>query len=349
MTQRKAPTMGDVARLAGVAPMTVSRALRPGSPVSDDTRARILAAAEELGYIVDGRAAALSSQRTGFVATIVPSLNNSNFADTVRGLSEELADGDFQLLVGYTDYDMAEEERVVETMLRRRPEAIVLTGGRHTDRCRTLLRACAVPVVETWDLPPKPIEHVVGFSNAKASEVMVQHLAEAGYSHIAFVGGESSRDTRGLERRQGYLRAVKALGLGLPRLVQAGDPPVGVREGAASLHTLLAEWPDTDAVMCVSDLSAFAVMSEAIRLGRRVPDDLAVAGFGAFDVSEACVPRISTTDVGAIDIGREAGAIVRAAIAGALPGTAKRVERPIKLLARESTRSTRANMAMSGR
>ncbi|MEM0905940.1 MAG: LacI family DNA-binding transcriptional regulator, partial [Pseudomonadota bacterium] len=106
MTVRKPPTMGDVAKRAGVAPMTVSRALKGATSVSEATRAKIIAAAEELGYILDGRAAALSSRRTGFVAAVVPSLNNSNFADTVRGLTEELNDWDYQLLIGYTDYDV---------------------------------------------------------------------------------------------------------------------------------------------------------------------------------------------------------------------------------------------------
>lgn len=340
MKQRKAPTMGDVARLAGVAPMTVSRAFKPGTSVSSETRAKIIAAADELGYILDGRAAALSSQRTGFVAAVVPSLNNSNFADTVRGLSEELSGSEYQLLIGYTDYDMAEEERVVETMLRRRPEAIVLTGGNHTERCRTLLKAASVPVIETWDLPDDPVEHVVGFSNARASEIMVKHLVDAGYLHIAFIGGDSSRDTRGFDRRRGYLSAVKGMNLGPPRLAEVGPPPISMHQGAAVLRDLLDRWPDTDALMCVSDLSAFGAMSEAQRLGLRVPEDLAVAGFGAFDISEASMPRMTTTDVGAIELGREAGAVVRAALAGKLGREPRRVEQPITLRVRESTVAT---------
>ncbi|MEM0909002.1 MAG: substrate-binding domain-containing protein, partial [Pseudomonadota bacterium] len=278
-----------------------------------------------------------SSRRTGFVAAVVPSLNNSNFADTVRGLTEELNDWDYQLLIGYTDYDVAEEEHVVETMLRRRPEAIVLTGGIHTDRCRTLLTSAGLPVVETWDLPEHPIEHVVGFSNAHASELMVARLAEAGYKRIAFIGGDSSRDTRGLDRRRGYERAIATLGLGPPRLMEAGPVPVSVRDGAVSFGQLMARWPDTDAVMCVSDLCAFGAMSEAQRRGYHVPGDVAFAGFGAFDISGACHPRLTTTDVAAIEIGRRAADIVVKACAAPGPVTPKVVQIPITPLMREST------------
>lgn len=320
MPPRRAPTMLDVARAAGVSPMTVSRALKPGSPVSEPTRRRIREAADALGYILDARAAALSSSKSGFVGVVAPSLNNSNFADTVRGLDEGLRAAGLQLLIGWSDYSVDEEERVVETMLRRRPDAMVLTGGAHTARCRAMLAASGVPVVETWDLPAEPLGHVVGFSNAAASAAMVAHLLAAGFRRLAFVGGDASRDTRGADRRRGFCDAVTAHGLGPPRLAEVGPPPITVREGGAALRRLLARWPDTDAVMCVSDLSAFGALSEARRMGLRVPQDVAIAGFGAFDVAEASEPRITTIDVGAEEIGRLAAATVLRALAD--PGAA---------------------------
>ena len=86
-------------------------------------------------------------------------------------------------------------------MLRRRPEAIVVTGGKHTARGRKLLENSGIPVVETWDLPTKPVRHVVGFSNAEAAEALVRYLHAKGYRRIAFIGGTTNRDTRGADRR----------------------------------------------------------------------------------------------------------------------------------------------------
>lgn len=335
---KKQPTMSDVARLAGVSTMTVSRALRQGTSASDATRKKILDAAEQLGYVPDGTAAGLSSGKTGFVAATIPSINNSNFADTVRGLTDGLAGANLQLLLGYTDYDPAEEERLVEQFLRRRPEAVVVTGGSHTDRCRRLLENVDVPVIETWDLPENPVDGVIGFSNAEAGRIMVQHFFEQGYRRIGFIGGDTSRDSRGLDRRRGFVSSLEKLGLQADRLIASGPPPITMREGAKAMLELLAKWPDTDAVMCVSDLSAFGAMTECQRKGLRIPDDIAVAGFGAYDLSEHAIPPITTIDVGAYRIGRQAAETIAARLDRdeGVKATASMTIAP-QLLARAST------------
>ncbi len=205
--------------------MTVSRAFKSASSISGATRETIMKAAEELGYVFDSTASNLRSQRTDFVAVTIPSINNANFADTVRALSDGLKPRGLQILLGTTDYDMNEEERLIEQLLRRRPEAIVVTGGNHTPRARRLLENAAVPVIETWDLPEMPIGHVVGFSNAQAVRGMVDHFVARGLTRIAFIGGDTSRDTRGADRRAGFVAAMQAHGLDASRLVAAGPPP----------------------------------------------------------------------------------------------------------------------------
>ncbi len=200
---RKPPTMADVARMAGVSPMTVSRAFKRDTSVSQETREAVRRATEELGYVFDSTASNLRSQRTDFVAVTIPSINNANFADTVRALSDGLSDKGLQVLLGYTNYDVREEERLIEQLLRRKPEAIVVTGGKHTSRARKLLSNAGIPVIETWDLPEDPIGHVVGFSNALAVREMIDHFVTVGYRKIAFIGGDADRDTRGSDRRAG--------------------------------------------------------------------------------------------------------------------------------------------------
>ncbi|MGL4320919.1 MAG: LacI family DNA-binding transcriptional regulator, partial [Paracoccaceae bacterium] len=247
-TARKAPKMADVARLAGVSPMTVSRAFKADSSVSDATRQAIRKAADDLGYVFDSTASNLRSQKTDFIAVTIPSINNANFAETLRGLSDGLKARGLQILLGYTDYDMAEEERLIEQLLRRRPEAIVVTGGRHTLRARRMLDNAGIPVIETWDLPEDPIGHVVGFSNAAAVRGMVDHFVAQGLTRIAFIGGDADRDTRGTDRRNGFVAAMTAHGLDATRLIAAGAPPISMREGAAAMGRLLDSMPDTQAV-----------------------------------------------------------------------------------------------------
>ncbi|BCH35192.1 LacI family transcriptional regulator [Mesorhizobium sp. L-8-10] len=298
--------MADVARRAGVSAMTVSRALKQDGRVSDETRRRIMAAVNDLGYVLDQSAGSLSSRKTGFVAALIPSINNSNFADTARGITDELEKAGLQLLLGYTDYTVEKEEQLVESMLRRRPEGIILTGGSHTERARRLLDNAGVPVIETWELPPNPIDQVVGFSNEEAMALLVRTLAARGYRKFGYIGGTTARDTRGSQRRAGFVRATEELGLPPGRLVSFGVPPISIEQGGQAVVTMLERWPDTEVVLCVSDLSAFGALMECLRRGMKVPDDIAIAGFGDFEISNFCHPRITTVDVDCYGIGRQA-------------------------------------------
>ena len=334
---RKAPIMADVARLAGVSPMTVSRAFKRDGSVSDATRQAILDAADQLGYVFDSTASNLRSQRTDFVAVTVPSINNANFAETLRGLTEGLKERGLQILLGYTNYDMTEEERLVEQLLRRRPEAIVVTGGKHPDRCRRLLENAAIPVVETWDLPAHPIGHVVGFSNAEAVRGMVDHFVARGLTRIAFIGGDADRDTRGTDRRAGFIAAMTAHGLDATRLIAAGVPPISMREGAQAMARLLESMPDTEAVICVSDLSAFGALTECQRRGIAVPDRIAIAGFGDYEIASICVPPLTTIDPHPHRIGTETANLILDVLAGRVSTPALRPITP-ELLLRGSAR-----------
>ena len=309
-TARKTPTMADVSRLAGFSPMTVSRAFKTDSSVSDATRDAILKAADDLGYVFDSTASNLRSQKTDFIAVTIPSINNANFAETVRGLSEGLKPRGLQILLGYTDYDMAEEERLIEQFLRRRPEAIVVTGGRHTPRARRMLENAGIPVIETWDLPEDPIGHVIGFSNADAVRGMVDHFVAQGLTRIAFIGGDMTRDTRGADRRAGFIAAMQAQGLDATRLIAVGAPPISMREGAEAMGRLLETLPDTQAVICVSDLSAFGALTECQRRGVDVPGSLWIAGFGDYEIAGISVPALTTINPFPRDIGARAAELI---------------------------------------
>jgi LacI family transcriptional regulator, gluconate utilization system Gnt-I transcriptional repressor len=334
---RKAPTMADVARLAGVSPMTVSRAFKADSSVSDTTRHAILQAADELGYVFDSTASSLRSQKTDFVAVTIPSINNANFAETVRGLSEHLKPRGLQILLGYTDYDIAEEERLIEQLLRRRPEAIVVTGGKHTPRARRLLASAGIPVIETWDLPEDPIGHVVGFSNAQAVRGMVDHFVAEGLTRIAFIGGDADRDTRGTDRRAGFIAAMRAHGLDATRLIDAGPPPISMREGAIAMGRLLDSLPDTQAVIAVSDLSAFGALTECQRRSVPVPDRIWIAGFGDYEIAGISVPALTTINPFPREIGSRTAALILDLLDGSPPTSAPILITP-QLIIRQSSR-----------
>jgi len=313
--------MVDVAKLAGVSTMTVSRALKNGASIAAETRLKIMNAVDTLGYVLDQSAGSLSSKRTGFVAAIIPSINNSNFADTARGLTDALQGTGLQLLLAYTEYSIEKEEALIESLLRRRPEAIVVTGGKHTARGRKLLQQSGIPVVETWDLPQDPVQHVVGFSNAEASAALVRYLHAKGYRKIAFIGGTTNRDTRGADRRAGYETAMSELGLKDRRVISFGTPPISMKQGGEAMIRLKEQWPEVEAAICVSDLSAFGALVECQRRKWAVPEQIAIAGFGDFEISNCSYPTLTTVNVNCHEIGKRAGELLLKAIEGERSGT----------------------------
>ncbi|RPE64813.1 LacI family transcriptional regulator [Pacificibacter maritimus] len=300
---KRNPTMKDVALEAGVSVMTVSRAFKQDTSVGRETREKIRETADRLGYVFDVTAANLRTQRSDFIAVTIPSLNNANFAATVVSLTSRLSEAGYQVLLGHTNYDMDREEQLIGQFLRRRPEAIVVTGSHHTDRARHLLSNAGVPVIETWDTPKNPIGHVVGFSNASTMRFLVDHLIGQGRRRIAFMGGDSESDTRGQDRRAGFCDAMAHHGLPSDRLIGSGAPQKPMLKGALAMADLLSQFPDTDAIICVSDLVGFGALSECQRRGISVPDQIAIAGFGAYDIAEICVPTLTTIDPKPIEIG----------------------------------------------
>ncbi len=337
---RRVPTMADVAERAGVSTMTVSRALRDGGVVSVSTRKRVMQAVDELGYTLDRSAGTLSSKRSGFIAAIVPTINNSNFSDTTQGITDAIEGRGLQVLLGYSDYGIEKEARLIEAMLRRRPEGLILTGGRHTARSRKLLAASGIPIVETWDVPLDPLGHVVGFCNASSVRALVVQLHARGYRDIGFIGGTSARDSRGFDRRRGYVQAVADCGLPRGRMLALGEPPISMEVGGRAMAQLLERWPSLDAVVCVSDLSAFGALMECHRRGWDVPGRIAVAGFGDFEVGRYTYPRLTTVRVDAYRIGRDAGEVLLRSIAarrGGRPVTRETLQIPFEIMEREST------------
>lgn len=337
-------TMADVAARVGVSKMTVSRALsrteassRGGS---EALRQRVLRACQEMGYVMDHTARSFATQRSGFVAALVPALNNSTFSDTLHGLTAAVEAEGLQVLLGYTDYDVPTEERLLRALLTRRPEGIIVTGGSHTPAARRLLESAGVPVVETWDLLQDPVEHVVGFSNAEAMAELVRHLHRKGYRRMAFLGGSLHGSARGADRRRGFEQAMGELGLDPGRVLSVGHAPVSMAHGAQGVVQAIRRWPDIDALVCVSDHPAFGALAECQRRGWAVPQRLAIAGFGGFEIASECHPQLSTVVIDGTGIGRSAGELLLRAIASARHGErlpAETVMTPFRVVLRGST------------
>ncbi len=302
--------MSEVAAAARVSTMTVSRVLRTPNKVRPETRRRVQAAIRKLGYVPDEAAGALSSRRSRIIGALVSTLGGSFFASTVDGLSQTLRQEGYQLLLATTNYTPEIEAESIAAMLARRPDGLVLTSTHHTDVANRLLKRAKIPIIELWELPDAPIDCAVGFSNRAAAKAMTEFLIDHGHRAIGFIGRSAPFDHRGKLRRAGYEDALAARGQQPQRIVSVpglGEEP---RAGAIGLAELLTRWEETTAVFCASDSLALGALSEARRRGLMVPRDIAIAGFGDFEMAGENGLALTTVRVPGFAIGEEAARLV---------------------------------------
>ncbi len=304
-------TMGDVAKKAGVAPITVSRVLRTPDKVKPDTRDKVLAAVRELGYVPDEIAGNLSSRKSNIVGALVSSLDGSTFASTVDGLSSRLRIDGYHLLLATSEYSPQNEAEIIPALLSRRPAALVLTSTEHTPATQALLLNANIPIIELWELPPEPIDSAVGFSNFEAGAAVTRFVFKQGYRRPAILGDQSEGNTRALHRLNGYKGAVQERPGATPRFIATDHfPGQSAKRGANGLALLLEKWPDTDAVICTSDSIALGVLSEARRCGLSVPNDIAVIGFGDFEFAGDFGLELTTVRIPGHEIGARAAELI---------------------------------------
>ena len=301
-----AVTLHDVARLAGVAPITASRALKSPGQVSEEVRKKVVDAVARTGYVPNLLAGGLASTRSRLVAAVVPTISGLVFLETVQSLTEALAEQGYQLMLGQAGYSGKREDALLEAIIGRRPDGIVLTGIMHSAEGRRRLLASGIPVVETWDLTPTPLDMLVGFSHSEVGRAVAQYLHAKGRRRLAVVAGDDERAGRRVEAFQSAARV-----LGLPEVVVALVPtPTTLQLGRDGLAQVLAACAEVDGVFCSSDLLALGVLTEARVRGLPVPGRLAVVGFGDLEFAAALDPALTTVHIKGAAIGRQAAQFI---------------------------------------
>jgi LacI family gluconate utilization system Gnt-I transcriptional repressor len=297
-----AMTLRQVAQLAEVAPVTVSRVLNTPLVVSPEVRERVLAVIRDTGYVPNRLAGGLASARSNLIAAIVPTISMSVFLQTVQSLTDSLFHADYQLMLGQTGYSAEREDALLEAIIGRRPDGIVLTGVDHSPQSRQRLLGAGIAVVETWDLTSDPIDMLVGFSHRDIGSAVARYLGGRGRHRLGLVTADDERARR---RADAFAAQALELGLGAVQRVSVGGSRT-LSSGRAALAQLLAQPQPPDAVFCSSDLLALGVTTEAQARGLRVPDDLAVVGFGDFDFVADLEPALTSVRINGAAIGEQA-------------------------------------------
>lgn len=168
--------MADVAQRAGVSLVTVSRTIHHPDLVVEKTRRKVLRAITETGYVQNLVAGSLASKRTNVIAAIVPTLNNLAYGMSLHAVGEVLRKSGYHLLLGTDNFSAGEEESLIATFLGWRPDGIFLHRCRHTPAAVRLMRNAGIPVVETGDLTPRPLDMVVSYSNQEIAAKLAPSL-----------------------------------------------------------------------------------------------------------------------------------------------------------------------------
>jgi LacI family gluconate utilization system Gnt-I transcriptional repressor len=327
--------MRDVANAAGVSVMTVSRTLREPDKVSEKTRKAVLKAVQKIGYLPNGIAANLASNRSSIVGQIVPSIQNSLYAATVKGSADVLRSAGLHLVIADSGYSLEEEEALIGTLLAQRVSGLILHNTDHTPNAVQMIRRAGVPVIETGDVPREPLDMVVSYSNEEAAKAMTLHLAARGYRRIGFVSLDTKINRRASERQRGYLAALRSLGMKKDaRLIS--EVGTGLTAGAHAMVDMLTRAPDVDAIFFAGDVLAIGALFEAQRRGWKVPGRVAIAGFDDLDILQHTAPRLTCLRLPRLEIGRRGAEALLERIRG-LHTDPVRLDLGFEVIQREST------------
>ncbi|MDO5693104.1 MAG: LacI family DNA-binding transcriptional regulator [Pseudomonadota bacterium] len=330
-------TLADVARQAGVSPITASRALRGERGVAPELVARVVAARDALGYVPDPAARALASRTSTHVGVLVPMLTNLLFVDLLDAAQQTLRESGYQTLVGVTHYDPVQEEGLLREQLAHRPAGLLLTGLAQSAGARALLAASGVPYVHMMELAPparaRASAFCVGFSQQEAASALTRHLLAGGRRRIAFVAVQL--DARTLQRREGWRQALAEAGVSSAGLSFEDARPSSMALGAEWLERIAGQHPGVDAIFFCNDDLAQGALLAARRLDIAVPKRLAVAGFNDLAGGDQFWPPLTTVRTPRRAIGETAATMLVQAMRGQPPEPAC-VDLGFELVIRES-------------
>jgi LacI family transcriptional regulator len=328
-------TLRDVARIAGVHPGTVSRALNPDTEalVRAETVERVRQVATELGYRPNPLARGLKTNRSFTIGVIVPDIQNPLFPPIIRGLDDRLGEAGYTPLIANTDNDPERERVDFEAMRARQVDGIVTATARSDHELLDEIAASGTPLVlVNRRVPDGSLPSATADDHAGA-RLAVEHLVALGHTEIAHLAGPGDVST-GSQRLEGFAGAMRDAGLD-PRLVRTGraftEP-----EGARLCEELLDAGEPFTAIVAGNDLMALGCYDVFAARGISCPRDVSVVGFNDMPFAARFSPPLTTIGIPHYDLGVAAAELLLERIQGREDGPAE-VVLPARLIERGST------------
>ncbi len=326
----------DIAQQAGVSVMTVSKVLRDEPDVSANTKTRIRALAQEMGYVPDALAQSLRTRSTRLIGLIIPAITNPIYARLLLGVEDRVHNAGYDLLLGHTLNQPEKEEALIRRMIARRVNGLLVFPIHQMEtqsKAYDELRRHKLPTVL---LGPPPAGYA-DFPSIQADDIegsceATRHLINLGHKRIAYMVGPRAA-VWAQERFQGYQKAMREASIPLDdRLIfQAGGT---IEEGAQAALQMLREGVDVTAIQAVNDLAAIGAANALLDQGVRIPEDISVVGFGNVLTSSFFRVPLTTVRQPKQSMGIAAMDMLDAIIRGEKP---EPVRMPTSLLVRKST------------
>ncbi|NLG84415.1 MAG: LacI family transcriptional regulator [Firmicutes bacterium] len=340
------PTIVDVAKRAGVCTVTASRVLNNHPNVREESRRKVLKAAEELGYIPHSAARSLRSGKTTAIGVVLPTLDDPFMAGVLAGVEEEAwQHGYFTIISQTRGAAYANEAEYVRFLTRGRVDGLILVTPRHEEEYILELERQRVPFVLADKNSSRPGVLSVTVDNFHGAYLATKHLLEMGHRAIGHLVGRPEIESS-LQRLRGYQRALEEYGVEY----RADLVKNGWFSREVARESVLA-WLEggnlPTAILACDDNVAFEVIAILTRHGLRVPDDVAVAGFDDDKMDTVFSPTLTSVNQRSMEVGREAVRLLLKAISREIGEERSIVIKP-ELMVRESTTRNRRGRSPYG-
>ena len=337
---QRRPTSFDIAALAGVSQPTVSRALNNSPSVSAETRARVLAAAQQLHYKVDKNASGLRRSRSRTLALLFEettadgNLINPFNLSMLGAMVRKCADMGYDLLISFQQLSSDWHVDYADT---HRADGIILMGYGDYYQSEPVLKSLVergTHFVRWGTTGGSQLGTTVGSDNEQGGFDATEHLLQSGRRSIAFIGTDDPGFQEFHDRWRGYCRALRAAGIEPDERLQVDAEP-SEQAGREAVEELLRRGAQFDAVFAACDVTAIGAMHVLQNLGRSIPDEVAIVGFDDIPSASLSSPPLSTVRQDSYKAGET---LVEAAVEAVEYGTARSQLLPVKLVIRESSR-----------
>jgi LacI family transcriptional regulator len=328
------PNLLDIAKRAGVAPITVSRVINNSTYVSQSTRERVEAAVKELGYVPNTIARGLRSKRTKTLALVVTDITNPYFTSMARGVEDVAAAFNYTVIYCNTDESETKEEKYANMLAQRRVDGVLLVPSCGNAKTIKFLVSNGVYVVVLDRRIPGVETDIVCSDSENGANRLIKLLIGLGHKRIAVISGQKDVSTS-IDRVIGYRQALTEAGLSENELVYFGA--FSEQSGYELTHQAMMQLPRPTAIFGANNFIAVGIIKALHDLKIEVPGDVSVVGFDDLPESMIMKPFLTVARQPAYEMGRLATDLLLKRISGEISEDYREIILPIEIIARESS------------